>query len=257
METKNYCFSIILLMSLSIFITNLFSQNSTIYYYVNAETLNMRSGPGVEYPVIQKLNEDDNVMVLDTTNREWWLVSFNDVKGYVSSKFLSPDFYYNWQKVNHKTGDIPECENISLEFDYQMDNFLTIHVGQGIDVIVKLMKMTDSADICIRITYIKGGESFSMKYIPQGNYYLKIAYGKDFRQKYENGICYVKFTKNSHYEKGTEILKFGMEKNTKVLGNKIIEEIMFPSYELYLYVILSKLEKNFNSKEISEDEFNK
>jgi fermentation-respiration switch protein FrsA (DUF1100 family) len=51
-----------------------------------------------------------------------------------------------------------------------------------------------------------------MKNIPEGYYYLKIAYGKDYRKGIVNNQCQIQFTKDAVYEKGTETLDFNKVK---------------------------------------------
>jgi hypothetical protein len=111
------------------------------------------------------------------------------------------------------------------------------------------MKITLSGDECIRMVYVRGGESHKIKNVPEGKYYLKIAYGRDFRKKKNGDQCEVKFVKNAQYEKGTDRLDF----------NKIITEdyIQYPSYQLKLDVIATKFQlNNFDAYSISEKEFN-
>jgi len=227
------------------------------YYYVNSESINLRSGPGLNYSVIQKINKNNNVLVIDTTNEEWWYVDHNGVKGYINSQYLSPDYYFDWEKITYSTGSIPQCENFSPEYDFSLDNYLRIYVGKGIDVVVKLIKITDTMDICNRVVYICEGDSYSIKNIPEGKYYLKIAYGKDFRQKIENNKCIMKFTKNAVYEKGIDTLNYLVQRTKVIKDNKIHEMTKIPSYEIYLYISSNFINENFNSIAITEEDFNK
>ena len=64
------------------------------------------------------------------------------------------------------------------------------------------------------------GDTYEIKNIPQDEYYLKIAYGKDIRKKIVDDMCYIKFMSNAKYEKGSEILKFKLIKQPdKTIGN--------------------------------------
>jgi uncharacterized protein YraI len=57
--------------------------------YVNTEELNVRSGAGSKYDVVQKLSRGDKIIVVSTEGK-WSEVELpNGTKGYVSSKFLS------------------------------------------------------------------------------------------------------------------------------------------------------------------------
>lgn len=62
------------------------------FYEVNAEKLNVRSGPGTEYEVIHQLYAGDFVFVVERQD-EWFKVKYDvDKTGYVASKFLKRDF---------------------------------------------------------------------------------------------------------------------------------------------------------------------
>lgn len=228
-------------------------------YLVSSELLNMRSGAGIQYPIIATLSKDETVIVIDKTNKNWWKVNYDDNIGYVSSQMLIKDPYFDWQKKNYPTGKTPDCENITPKYNYELDNYLKINVSYSTDVVIKLMQINNYEDECIRIVYIRGGENYSIKNIPEGKYYLKIAYGKDYRSKIINNECYVKFVKNAQYEKGTQILDYNKikEPDSKI-GNSNYENWSVPSYELLLDVIIgNNKDSRFKKSEISEREFNK
>jgi uncharacterized protein YraI len=181
-------------------------------YLVNSKTLNMRSGPGKEYEVIRTLSMGDAVTLIQKYENGWWEVAFDETQGYVYSSYLKIDPYSGWEKKYYQSGVTPDCENVTPKYDYEIDNYLRISVGSGTDVVVKLMKKGSYLDECIRIVYVRSGDTYEIKNIPQGRYYLKIAYGKDFRKKIIDNVCYVKFMKNAQYEKGIEILDFNLIK---------------------------------------------
>ena len=56
--------------------------------YVNASSLNFRSGPSTSYSVIGKLSSGDKVEVISTSNG-WSKIKYDGKTGYVSSKYLS------------------------------------------------------------------------------------------------------------------------------------------------------------------------
>ncbi len=64
------------------------------------------------------------------------------------------------------TGDDFNCENIQPQYDTSIDNELIINVGYTSDVVVKHMNYSG---LCIRISYIKAGDKYSMKNIPLGD----------------------------------------------------------------------------------------
>jgi hypothetical protein len=219
----------------------------------------MRSGPGKEFEIISTLSMGDEVILVQKNNNGWWEVDFEGIQGYVFSTLLKIDPYNDWEKKNYQSGVTPDCENVIPKYDYTLNNYLRIQVGLSTDVVVKLMKMSVDEDECIRIVYVRSGETFEIKNIPEGLYYLKIAYGKDYRQKIEDNICYVKFIKNAHYEKGDEKLDFYKVKQPdQIIGDKIYKNWTVPSFALFLDVIIQTQGKStFNSKNISEAEFNK
>jgi hypothetical protein len=166
--------------------------------------------------------------------------------------------YKNWSSVDARTGDDYNCENIRPEFDESAMNRLVIKSGYNADVVVKLMNMDD---ICVRISYIRAGDSYTMKNIPLGTYYLKTAYGKDYRQSIENDQCKVRFLRNPIYQKGDQLLSFRKVNLGKSYeGTKVYDNYNYTSYELELDVdlkrsILSDKDK-FNTKKITEKDFN-
>ena len=181
-------------------ITTLASAQTNEQYLVNSKTLNMRSGPGKEYEIIATLSMDDAVTLIQKSDNDWWKVNFEGTQGYVFSSLLKIDPNSDWEKKNYQSGVTPDCENVTPKYDYDINNYLRINVGSGTDVVVKLMKKGYYEDECIRIVYVRSGDTYEIKNIPEGRYYLKIAYGKDYRKKIVENICYVKFKKNAQYE---------------------------------------------------------
>ena len=227
-------------------------------YIVTSQTLNVRSGEGTGYEVIGKLSKDDKVTVLEKGKSGWWYINFERSYGYVFSKYLVIDPYSGWEETNYRSGNASACANITPKYDYDIDNYLRVNDGSGTDVVIKLLKIGSYKDECIRIVYIRSKDTYEIKNIPEGRYYLKIAYGKDYRKKVVDNQCYVKFMKNAMYEKGTEILDYKLIKrpNTRV-GNNDYENWDVPSFELSLDVIETiGISQDFKSTDISEEEFN-
>jgi len=170
---------------------------------------------------------------------------------------ISPvEEYKDWNKISLTTGARPDCFNFSPKYDYTLDNRLQIIVGSNTDVVIKLMNQATGR--CIRYVYIRNNSTFNITNIPEGKYYVKIAYGYDWRQKVENGKCLGKFVQNSIYKKGDEILDFHkIYKNVTVEGDHKYANYNIPSYSLSLDVIKSAFDtNNFDTNVISEDEFN-
>lgn len=81
--------------------------------------------------------------------------------------------------------------------------------------------------------------------IPQGKYYLKLAYGKDWMERgKEDGTIIGKFTNNVSYDKSIDIFDFGKKNDSNVVN-----------YTLSINVVNSELGINFYTISISEEEF--
>lgn len=151
-----------------------------------------------------------------------------------------------WKEEEIENGQLSSCYNFKPTKG-KIKNRLEVIVGGGTDVSIKLMNM--ETEKCIRYVFINSGTTYSIENIPEGKYYLKIAYGKDWLSKVENEQCVGKFIKNPLYEKGEDILDFNIQRDTN--GRSI------PSYQLSLDVVSSGISNSFNSQNISESDFNK
>jgi hypothetical protein len=150
-----------------------------------------------------------------------------------------------WQETNIANGQLPNCYNFKPKRG-NIDNSLEVYVGSGTDVAIKLMNLQNEK--CVRYVFINSGSTYIIRNIPQGKYYLKIAYGKNWLSKIENEQCNGKFIKNPMYEKGEDIMDFNIKHTSN--GYSI------PSYRLQLDVISTSISNSFNSHNISENDFN-
>jgi uncharacterized protein YgiM (DUF1202 family) len=229
-------------------------------FIIKGKSINVREEPSLKAKILGTIPGGEVVSVTNSENPDWWLISYFGNEGYVSSKLLeSPEEseqFKNWKKQEANTGDNPECENISPQYDKDLDNKLIVHVGYNYDVVVKVMTFSNE---CIRIAYIKSGDTYSITHIPEGNYYLKLAYGKDYRKSIEDGQCKVRFLRDATYKKSGENLDFyKVRKEDSVEGENSYKNWEVPSYELSLNIEYVKGGfSNFNSNKISEGEFNK
>lgn len=144
-----------------------------------------------------------------------------------------------FERTNLKLGQMPDCYNFKPLYG-DIENYLKINVGNT-DVAIKLMNV--DTDECIRFVYVNSNSSYSIQQIPEGLYYLKIAYGKEWHSITENGKCKGKFAVQPLYEKGTDILDFNSQGNS------------YSNYELSLDVLITK-GNTFQSNTISEEDFN-
>jgi len=163
--------------------------------------------------------------------------------------------YSDWDEKNYETGSSPGCYNFTPRYNKSLNNRLEISVGYNTDVVLKLINIVTRK--CIRYVYIRGGDIFKIRNIPEGKYYLKIAYGKDWRQKVINGKCIGKFISNALYKKGDEILDFNkVYEGIKTDGDSSYRSYQVSSYSLKLDVIATDVSDKFQTSGISEEEFN-
>ncbi|AXT56357.1 hypothetical protein D1815_11535 [Aquimarina sp. AD1] len=127
------------------------------------------------------------------------------------TKVTRENKYSSWEKKAYKSGATPKSFNFKGKYEYKLDNYLKIEVGQNTDVVVKLVKMGKTAkdDETVRIVFINSSQTQFIRNIPEGEYYCVIAYGKEWRESpSKNGKRQGTFTKNALYEKGQDILDF-------------------------------------------------
>lgn len=151
-----------------------------------------------------------------------------------------------WTETEIDNGLLPSCYNFTPKKG-AIDNYLEVHVGGGTDVAIKVMNIAN--DRCIRYVFINRGSTYRIKNIPEGRYYLKIAYGKDWFSKAIDGKCIGRFLQNPMYEKGEDIMNFNLQ--------QLADGYNVPSFQLKLDVIASNTMNTFDSQNISEIEFNK
>lgn len=150
-----------------------------------------------------------------------------------------------WEETQINNGQLPSCYNFA-PLKSKIDNYLEIEVGGGTDVAIKVMNIKN--DKCIRYVFINSGSIYRIRNIPEGKYYLKIAYGKDWLSKVKEGQCVGKFIRNPIYEKGEEIMDFSLKNNS--------DGYSIPSFKLKLDVVSTQISNSFNSQNITESEFN-
>lgn len=150
------------------------------------------------------------------------------------------------QIVIVSNGELIGCSEIKPIYNRNIDNKLLITVGSNASVAVKLIDKANEK--CIRYVFINKNTTYSIRNIPEGKYYLKIAYGNDWSIMNKQPNCTGKFTKNTLFEKGNETLDY----NLIYSGNNY----QVPSFSLKLDVKISETNmNNFNTDKISENEF--
>ena len=142
------------------------------------------------------------------------------------------------------SGELPKEYGVKSKFG-QQDNYFDIEIGEGCDVAIKIMDV--ATDKCIRYVFVPENSSANIQMIPQGKYYLKLAYGKDWMEcDNGDGTLNAKFTSNVTYDRSTDIFDFGKKNSSNVVN-----------YLLQINVVDSELQNSFGTIEISESEFMK
>lgn len=141
------------------------------------------------------------------------------------------------------------AEDLTEEYGIQpiygiQDNYFDIAMGCGCNVAVKIMVLR--TDKCIRYVYVAENSTTTVQEIPQGVYYLKLAYGFDWMEYETDNGKIGKFTRNVSYVRSQDTFDLGV-KNSK-------DEV---NYRLEINVVDSKLENNFLATPIDEEEFMK
>ena len=122
------------------------------------------------------------------------------------------------------------------------DNYFDITMGDGYSVAVKIVDA--QTDKCIRYAVVPENSTTTVTQIPQGKYYLKLAYGKDWMELQTDSMIIGKFTRNAFYERSRQMYDFG-KKNS-------MQEI---NYDLRINVREEAGMNNFETSPISEEEF--
>ncbi|HEX8514554.1 MAG TPA: J domain-containing protein [Bacteroidia bacterium] len=150
-----------------------------------------------------------------------------------------------WKYDKISNGQLPSCYNVKPKKG-NVSNYLEVNVGGGTDVVIKVMNQ--KTEKCIRNVFINSRSTYTIENIPEGEYYLKIAYGKEWFTTIKDRQCIGMFLRNPMYERGQEIMNFNRQKTA--------DGIITPSFKLSLDVISSDISNSFISKNISESEFN-
>jgi len=160
-----------------------------------------------------------------------------------------PDYKVNKctpQIISVPDGEIAGCNNIKNRYNRELNNKLLITVGSNASVAVKLINFI--TDKCIRYVFINKNSTYSIKNIPEGKYYLKIAYGDDWSIMGGQSNCIGRFTRNSIFEKGQDILDYNIVHEGR--------RYQIPSFSLKLNIDTTGINNNtFNTNKINENDF--
>ena len=164
-----------------------------------------------------------------------------------TSSTIDPVYKSPYISVNMKNGNI-KCPNVQPVYDYEINTRLIISASMT-DVAVKLFEY--SSDNCIRYVFVRDGTTFTIKNIPEGRYYIKIAYGYDWTTYNDEPLCKGHFNSSASYKKSNDIYDF--TKKTYEDGR-----VDIPYYRLKLYRRYSSdnTESSTQSNTISPNDFN-
>lgn len=140
------------------------------------------------------------------------------------------------------SGELSEEYGVKSKFG-QQDNYFDIKVGSGFDVVIKIVNKANEQ--CIRYVFVPENTTANIQMIPQGQYYLKLAYGKDWMEHDNgNGTVEGKFISDVFYDKSLDVFDFGKKNSSSII-----------SYVLQINIKDSCLQNNFETVSISEAEF--
>lgn len=206
---------------------------------------------------------DGNVTVLSQNNYGWSRVKFityengkdKEYIGWIHTRSIKTKVIEDMKKYPHvdnpNTGEHREigCENITPRYDSEYNFELTINaINSELDVVLKLCdKRTDE---CIRMIFVNAGSTYTLRNIPEGEYYFKQGTGKDLRKRTDkNGNCLIVFAEHGIYQKSVTSFEFRRVYTSKYTYSDSAWE----------YILEAKKNEDGNvvlTNEISLDEFN-
>lgn len=153
-----------------------------------------------------------------------------------------------YTKVEMQNGNFSNCSGVVPKYDKSISTKLII-TAELTDAAVKLYDY--ETDRCIRFVFINNGTTYSVKNIPEGKYYLKIAYGNDWQVREGDPVCKGRFASHASYKKDYSVYDF----------NKTYYDdgrVSIPYYTLKLYrtYTTDNSESNTAGNSISETDFN-
>ena len=235
---------------LIVFMSSIAFGQSQDIYQINVKSLVVHSKPEAKSKVIAKLSKGDAFVILSIKDN-WHEIKFGKKTGYILGPSLNQNEFWSKRASSNSNAPTKEiCDDFTPKHNYDLNNYFQLNAGADRDIVVKLMKKSSSKDICIRSLYVEANEEVKMRNIPEGLYYVKVAYGNNWKLRDINNICYGKFEANAIYEKGVDLFDFSVIKTEK--GHQV------PSYQLALEIIVDNPDgvKKVVENQISEEEFN-
>lgn len=119
--------------------------NSDDDLVVSSETLHLREGPGLSYPIVKTLKKDDRLTFIEREG-EWYHVQVDDLDGWVASWLTSPT-NTEQQQVSEKTA-ISQVDQLNVRSEPSLSSSVLtqIHTGQEV-------KVLDSKNNWVKISF--------------------------------------------------------------------------------------------------------
>lgn len=156
------------------------TQNSAELWYVNVDALNLRSGPGTQFKILDLLTKFSTVTIVDSNKENIWVrVRTQEGRlGFVSRDYLKlgsgKSAWLSWCQAN--AGVTPKSNKI-IQQTLQGTHRLTIENGTENDAVFKLKDLSGST---IVTAFVKAQTNFSLSSIPDGKYKLMFATGDNY-----------------------------------------------------------------------------
>lgn len=147
-----------------------------------------------------------------------------------------------WKLGNPREGDLPEEYGVTARLGI-VDNYFDVELIGDVDMVIKIVNVETRETV--RYMFVTHNSRSTINEIPNGKYYLKLAYGNDWMSHREG--CHIdgKFTRNVVYEKSNDYFDFG--------STGSLESV---SYSLKIKVERGQPYKDFSTSTITEKEFN-
>lgn len=220
-------------------------------YVVKVKQTQLYNEPDANSKVVVNVQYGTQVKILKESG-DWSMVQIGKKqKGWIWTKYVeeAPE----WKKLKLKTGNAPHKYAVKPIYDKNIDNYLNLSTSKGTEAIVKLMKMSEEtvtfADTCVRIAYIASNSTYTMKNIPLGRYYIKVAYGREYSKTTIDGEEYEGFRYYPLFELMQSTYEFKVSREIQEDGS-VIESIS--SYQASLSLEVAEEDDN-NAESVYEN----
>ena len=175
MRTKIVRTLLLSILIFSLFSVTAFAEEAT----VTATEVNVRTGPGTSYSIFESLKQGTTVSVMNRSNADWYLVSWDGNSGYVYSKFLQIT-------AEDKSAEITVSQNSSPGYINAM--YVCLRSGPGTNYTIlgtysngKTLTITGSSGAWTAVT-IDGKDGFVFSdFVSAGSVSAAVVEQEEFR----------------------------------------------------------------------------